>query len=318
MSQDGSMNSAVARSLLDSAKHQAARALDAFAADPRDARTAYLAAGLALEHLAKTVLATLNETLIADPRHFESQYLLAAKPDSFEAVAPRLRTISLTEALERASRLAPEVHPLLQPLGRPINQRNAVAHVGLAFGDHLVEDLGVLLRAMSAMLDHLDYPREMFFGEYLEAVERRMSESVDELEADVQDRLVRARREFQDRWGDAPAELDLGPGLHLADLRDLESATPLECPACGTEAVAFGAVDIDVEVDVDHREGVITGAYPVPFFEADEFICRACGLRLRSHEFQSAGLPSRWLLDDYEIDERAFWGHDDMYEDEYR
>lgn len=265
---------------------------------------------MALEHAAKAVLAQLNPLLIAHPHNFETSYLLATASERFVTVAPRLRTISLSDALKRAGRLVPNVSPLVEPLRGAVEQRNAVAHVGVASEDNLRQDFGLVLRAMSAMLEHLGVDRQLVWGEYGPTVARVLSEQVDERRARVQDRLDRARQEFLQRFGDAPAKLDLGMGLHLMDWDDRDTAAPVDCPACETEAVAFGEVDVEVEVDFD-RDGNPEGASLVPWFVAQGFQCRACGLRLEAEEFDVADLETRWILEDYEVDPREYWGIDD-------
>ena len=302
---------AVASALVDSATRHITWALEAYAGE-RDVAATYFQAGVALEHAAKAVLAELNPLLIAHPQDFETSYLLAVASDRFVAVAPRLRTINLSDALKRASRVVPDVSPLLEPLHRAVAQRNAVAHVGVASKDNLREDFGSVLRAVSAMLEHLGVDRARVWGEYSSTVARVLSEEVDERRARVQDRLDRARRAFVERFGDAPAKLDLGMGLHSMDWDDREAATPVACPACETQAVAFGELDVDVEVDFD-RYGNAEGGYLVPWFVAHEFRCRACGLQLRASEFDVADLATRWVLEGYEVDPREYWGMDDEY-----
>lgn len=302
-----------AKALVGSAQRQIALAMDGFAGEPQDAQLVYLSGGLSLEHLAKAVLAELNPVLLAHPQDFESQYLLASASDSFITVAPRLRTVGLQDALRRAARIVPELVALIDPLRGFVEQRNAAAHVGLTTKNNLDADVARLLQALSALLEHLGIAREQFFGDYAEVAARRVAQSIDERRARVQDRLDRARRLFWERWGDAPRDLDLGSGLHLPDWEDPETATLVECPACGTDAVAFGEIDVEVEVDYDHREGVPIGAALIPWFVAHEFRCRACGLQLGGDEMELAGLEERWVLDDYEVDPREYWGDYDDY-----
>lgn len=289
-------------------------ALDAFAAEPKDSETVYLCGALALEHLSKAVLVEVNPTLVAFPRHFESMYLLATSTDQFEVIAPRIRTISLTESISRAGRFVEDVEILEGELSRVVTQRNTVAHVGIVTSDEVMSDLITVLKALTVMIDHIGYSRKEFFGGYAQTVEGWISESVSELRADVEAKIDRARREFASRWGEEPTELDLGIALHGKDWDDPENAQVWECPACETEAVVYGEIDVEVEPDFD-RWGEIVGAGLVPWFVVRMFNCRACGLRLQGDEITESDVDRRFKVYSLDIDPHEYWADEyDRYE----
>lgn len=92
---------------------------------------------------------------------------------------------------------------------------------------------------------------------------------------------------------------------------------PRECPACGTEAVALGEVEVREEIDYD-REGPV-GVYLVPEFYVGEFLCRACGLLLAGPELTAASIETRWELELTADDERSLYQeYFEPDEDHYR
>lgn len=59
------------------------------------------------------------------------------------------------------------------------------------------------------------------------------------------------------------------------DMYELEL---LECPACGTMALASGTLKEEFDEDWDHHEGVLVNVHVLVLFTPNGLSCRACHL----------------------------------------
>ena len=89
-----------------------------------------------------------------------------------------------------------------------------------------------------------------------------------------------------------------------AEHKQSEEALLWECPACGTEAALLqGDNSLEVDVDVDHREGIIVAAGHYVEFQAGYLECLACGLELDGQEaLEAAGIETVIPNDSADID----------------
>ena len=126
--------------LVASAQAFCRSSLQALAAD--DGAVFLLHAGTALEHLSKSLLASLHGSLIARPDEFNS-LLHASGLGKYASTRPtQMRTITLTVSLQRAGQIVPELANLKEPLQPLVDGRNGVAHAALVDRD-VVEDVVV-------------------------------------------------------------------------------------------------------------------------------------------------------------------------------
>jgi hypothetical protein len=142
----------------------------------------------------------------------------------------------------------------------------------------------------------------------VELVDQALKEHIEQAHLRVRAALAVARNRFERRFA------EVGEDAKAAVLTAIvESYPPLQgyeeqlidCPACGTTALARGTLRGDYDEDWDHREGVLLGVHLLVEFVPDGLLCRACHLELRGRdEMNAAGLGEPWHLDD--IDERAF------------
>lgn len=91
-----------------------------------------------------------------------------------------------------------------------------------------------------------------------------------------------------------------------------EDEEPVECPACGSDAVGSGTITIDEEPEVDHDgpEWFVSGVSLIPFLEVSGFRCSVCGLELDgSEEVAAGGLPPR-VESRVEIDPSEYYGYE--------
>ena len=288
-------------------------ARSALQAQHDDHRVFLLHAATALEHLAKAVLAARHPSLIVATNDFES--LLHACGESAVARRPRskMRTINAADAIARAARFVPTVEALAPDLELLILVRNGVAHLGEASSGRrrrcacsVPEDFRGAPRAA------LKLDRAAYWGEFVDLVESALKENVEKVRLRVETALAIARQEFEKRFG------ELDEATRQAMLRVIEAGYApekydeqlLDCPACGTPALTFGSVKVEMDEDWDHHEGVLIGVQPYFTFIPNRLRCSACGLELDGRdELDAAGIAEPWQLED--VDERNFFGGDE-------
>jgi hypothetical protein len=265
-----------------------------------------LHAATALELLAKAYLASLSGSLIAAPKHLDS--LLHCSGLSGRARTPpwRVRTITMTEALDRVGYVEPTFdghRPALQLLA---DVRNGVAHAGLVEPGAEEAVLAPFLRACDFLIENVpNADRATFWGDFLGPVDARLSESAKETEVIVADAIAAARSSFERQYG------PMANSARVAALAAVENSYDVtkyeqsltDCPACGRQALTSGNYDVDWEADWDQEgsrgEPFIVGAYPVVSYFPGYLHCRVCDLELDGEEqLEAAGIERLWKIED--------------------
>ena len=276
-----------------------------------------LHAATALELLAKAYLASLSGSLIAAPKHLDS--LLHCSGLSSRARTPpsRVRTITMTEALERVGYVEPTFAAQRPELRLLADVRNGVAHAGLiepAAGEAV---LAPFLRACDFLIVKVpDADRATFWGDHLGPVDARLSESAEEIQVFIADAIAAARSSFERQYGpmvDAARVVALAAVENSYDVTKYEQSLT-DCPACGRQALTSGNYDVDWEAEWDQEgsrgEPFIVGAYPVVSYFPAYLHCRVCDLELDGEEqLDAAGIERSWKIEDADAA--------DFYEEEY-
>jgi hypothetical protein len=272
-----------------------------------------LHAATSLEHLAKAHLASVHPSLIA-ANDFNSLLQLCDHPAHSRTPRTLLRTIGAQDALTRVGQLVPPIENLKSSLQLLISVRNGVVHAGQRAPQ--VDVLIPFLRACDHLLAETSSARHEFWGESLEIVDARLSDSADAATVSAADAIASAKRRFADRY----SELD--SGLQTAMIATVEDTYAPEkyeqtlwtCPACEHRALVYGSFDVSWEPDWDYSDGEawVAGVYPVVRFAPGTLDCRVCGLELDGEaELRAAGVPAEWQLEDDEVNPS------DFYESEY-
>jgi hypothetical protein len=270
--------------------------------------TFLLHAATALEHLAKAVLAKRHPSLIAvaSKDNFDSLLRLIgevqhAKPGS------KLRTIGAREALDRASRFAPECVSLMPDLQLLIWVRDGVAHLADASDATVEEVLVPYLKASEELRGVLSIERTDYWGPFIDVVDSALREHVEQARLRVDAALAVARGEFARRFSevDEPTKRAMVNAIEASYSPDRYEQQLIRCPACETLALVSGTLDTEYDEDWDHRERVLISVHLVVLFIPDGLLCRACHLELDGRdEMNAAGVGEPWYLED--IDERDF------------
>lgn len=270
-----------------------------------------LHAATALEHLAKAVLAERHPSLIAVAAkdNFESLLFLVgeghlANPKS------RIRTVGAQEALDRATRFAPECASLRADLQLLIWVRDGIAHLADASAATVDEVLVPYLKASEELRGALGVDRSDYWGGFTDLVDSALKEHVEQARLRVDAALAVARAEFAKRFAevDEPTRRSMLDTIEASYSPDRYEQQLLRCPACGTLALVSGTSIPELDEDWDHHEGVLVGVHLASvLFVPDGLLCRACHLNLTGRdEMDAAGIAEPWHLDD--IDERDFFG----------
>lgn len=271
----------------------------------------FLHSAIALEHLSKAQLASISLSLISGA-DFNS--LLHACGHGKHAGSKRMKTIGLDAALERSGHFVSALgnDEKRKPLHVLREVRNGVAHLGQLESDDADEVLAPYLRAC----DHLfaEIPgaeRESFWGEYLEVVDTRLSESAKEAEGRVAAAIAAASLVFKQRYA---AIEEAGREAALASIEGTYDPERyyeqlVNCPACERLALVDGSIRVRWEADWDYSDGEswIAGVYPGVTFSPARLECRVCGLYLKGEEeLRAAGVPESWELDQEDVDSSDF------------
>ena len=286
----------------------------------------YLHLATALEHLAKSVLVSADPVLIADTRaDFETLLHLTgyghkAKTSDFGRV---VRTVGLTEALERAGSLI-ENYKKPQPGVRLlIDARNGYVHLGQ--GGKIAAEivLGDVADYFDQLLMERGIQSQDYWGEGSDLVADHREKRLDAIEASYRRRIQAAK----DRYVVKLAGMDdttrrlVITALTQVDVSEDFSEIPRDCPACeevGTLYVSLAEPDWEPDYDVADGQAYVAGLYvgSIRIF-GQEFNCRACGLVIEDRALELAGMDDFKLKEgefDVDMAQRAFEEqHDDDY-----
>lgn len=283
-----------------------------------DSAVFLLHAATALEQLAKAFLASIHGSLIA-ANDFDSLLHGCEQPRHARKPRSRMKTIAMREALDRAGQVIPAVENLRASLQLLADVRNGVVHAGQLEPEAEASVLIPFLRACDHLLAGMPQgDRASFWGDFLEIVDARLSESTEAAKVRVIDAIAVARMVFEERYS------SMDSAVREAVLSSIEEGydpTKYEeelvgCPACARRALVQGSYDVDWEADWDYADGeaYIAGAYPVVTFSPGRLECRACGLSIEGEEELSAAeVPPSWKLED--VDPEDFYELDYDWDD---
>jgi hypothetical protein len=296
--------------LYQSASMFAQRAVADLGDDHIDACLANL--GIALEHLMKAVLAAEHPLLLVGDKRGEIDVagMVWALGKAHVADAAPGFTISATEAARRCSAIVPGLGAVgLRPV---LDARNGVVHVGLARERDANRLVGVVAAAADLLLPRVEATTAQFWGNYCDAALGRLDENRTAAAHRAADKLAAARAS----WESTALRLGEAGVSYLKKLVDdhafADDEEPVECPVCGTQAVASGDISITEEPEYGHDgpDWYVEGVSLIPHLHVRSVHCSACGLNLDDDEVAGAGFDM--VMDsDAEVREREYWGSDD-------
>jgi hypothetical protein len=193
--------------------------------------------------------------------------------------------------------------------------RNGVVHAAQLDEDSVDAVLVPFLRGCDHLLSGMEKgSREELWGDFLEMVDARLSESLQQAEVTVAEALAAARLQFEGRYGGLDADVR---SAVLGGIEESYNPTKYEqalvdCPACTGRAITHGSYDVTWEPDWDYADGesYVAGMYPVVTYAPGYLRCNVCGLELDGEdELRAAAVPNAWQLED--VDPADFYDMDD-------
>lgn len=210
------------------------------------------------------------------------------------------------------------------PLDQLIDVRDGVVHAGFLSANESRESLTAYLRYCNALYEELGVATDKRWGDRADLVESLISQSLSEVEHEVQRKMAAAKGRYAALMAQIPKDEQgtvSAARQHMAPVyifSSEERAETVQCPACNDqEATCIGTTDIDFDVDAEPGDSPgesIFHAYAVRIFYGQRFVCGACELSLSNQdELKAAGIGSSWSLG--EVVDPSEYADDDHRDD---
>lgn len=298
-----------AQRLLASSRGFARRAIAAYAEESWD--EFHLDLAVAVEHLAKAALASQHPVLVMDGAHLDGVLHAIGLGAQSRVPAAKVKTISLTEALDRLPRVLGAEVRVAPSLARLVDARNALAHFG--HSTRLDEEalLADVARLTEVLLTRLGVTTTDFWQDGAELVGRHVQHRLAALEAAYLRRIDVAKRHFAEfvEVMDEPIRQVFLATKECREPSGDFSTFPAECPACDHLGALSGDPEPHWEPDYDYSDGEVSvsGVYVETIdLSGSSFRCGVCRLSLDSDELEFAGLADKTLTDeDFDVAEAS-------------
>jgi hypothetical protein len=254
-----------------------------------------LYAATSLEHLLKCYLARKHPALIVEAKNLDSLLHACGQDAVARTTRDKVKTISATESLERATRFLPQLASHGKDLEQLFGVRNGAVH--LADSSSVQPFVLPFLKASEQVREALELDRASFWGDYVTLADSTLREHVVAAELKAAASVAAAKAAFSDRFGrlDEPSRLAVIAALEPDKFHGYEEQ-PATCPACGQTALATGTVETQWRYEEDGYDGFLP-SLDATFF-ADMLKCPVCGLTLDDDdELRAAGLDLAWTID---------------------
>jgi hypothetical protein len=227
-----------------------------------------------------------------------------------KAKTPFPRTVGSREVFSRVQHILPGLDVPASPLYRLIDVRDGIIHLGFLSDANTRESLTAFLRYSNALYDELGIPSDGRWGEHAGLVESLISQSLTEIEHEVERKISAAKISNHELMIKIPTtrreivryERQRSSYYTIALLTGEERIETIACPACAhTVANCVGSTEIDFDADVETGEdgSEIIHPYARRLFRANRLVCGACELNLDNpDELKAAGLHTSWILNE--------------------
>lgn len=258
-------------------------------------------AGVAVEHMAKALLATLSPALIADRNADLDTMLHLTGFGQFAKCSPHeIKTIGAHEACLRCARIVPGFTYTHQADQALFIARNGGAHLAIATDDVARESARIMVRLLEPLIKRMDLDRAKFWGDRASVADTLLDEKASQISAALEMKLAAAKSRLEARLaglGESERELVLKAlSTHPYYTKDEE---PYECPACGQTGVVScelkdsGQPEFEYE-QVDDEDFIYHGGYIDQTAYGVTFNCDACGLDLDYDEMTAADMVTEY------------------------
>ena len=263
----------------------------------------YCERGIALELLAKSVLANINPILIADPRN-EQSLLLLAQGEPRGNTLPSLRTISADTAIDRLKRLGVSFDQFGDDLQALRIARNAIVHAGVFEQTDVDLAFDAWVRSMVELCRRADYKMSTIFGEGKSLVKVQLKQYATATDALWQQRRAAAKKRWQALRSElSSADIDRRSESFEAEMVSANAVDPsvqwVRCEVCDLPARLYGDLELEADFDVGDGQVYVSGVYFE--FVPKGLNCPTCQLNLDSRKLvERSGLLKDWELSDWD------------------
>lgn len=259
-------------------------------------------AGVAVEHMAKALLATLSPALLADRNaDLDTMLHLTGFGQLAKCNPHEIKTIGAHEACLRCARIVPEFTYTHQADQALFTARNGGAHLALTTDDVARESARIMVRLLEPLIKTLDLDRAVFWGDMESVADILLDEKASQISAALEMKIAAARSRLEARLAGLAAS---DRALVLKSLNSdwyspTKSEELYECPACGQTAIVscelhdLGQPEFDYE-QVDRHEFIYHGGHIDQMAYAVNFNCQTCGLDLDYDEMSAADMVTEY------------------------
>lgn len=281
--------------LCGSARRWAITALDAYMEEPPDHDFAVHHMAVAVEHLSKAYLCSINEVLLLGEKYATDDLLiLAGHQDRAKRQRSDVKTIGGEDLLTRVVAVLGREPAGSGDLHRLRAVRNGVTHLGL--GEAPAEVRARLVTGityLNDLLTKLPPSTAAFWGRHESLTRSLVEQTVTERQLRYESKLRVARGGFERRFSGVPEWQRVEAITTLSSIsRVWGLVAPATCPACGSPALVSGR-----EYSDGYADGLIC-----EWFAPRYFCCPVCDLILEGDELELAGITGHFLSDREEED----------------
>lgn len=258
-------------------------------------------AGMAVEHMAKALLATLSPALIADRNaDLDTMLHLTGFGQLAKCGPHEIKTVGAHEACLRCARLVPAFTYTHQADQALFTARNGGVHLALTTDEVARESARIMVRLLEPLIKAMDLNRADFWGGMESVADTLLDEKDSQINADLEMKLAAAKSRLEARLaGLCTSERELV--LRALSSRPCYSndEEPYECPACAQTGVAFcelhdvGDPEFEYE-QMSEDDFVYHGGNIDQVAYAVNFNCDTCGLELDFDEMSAADMETEY------------------------
>lgn len=269
-------------------------------------------AGVAVEHMAKAMLASLSPALLADRNaDLDTMLHLTGLGMLAKCNPHEVKTITAHEACVRCARLVPTFTYTQQADQALFVARNGGAHLALTTDDIARESVRIMVRLIEPVIKVLDLERSEFWGDMESVVDTLLDEKASQISASVDMKMAAAKSRLEARLA------GLGASERAIVLKALTSRAyyasdeePYECPACAQTGIVICELHDVGQPEFEPWQGDDRGFDDVGFIDqiayGVNFNCAACGLGLDYDEMVAVDMEPEFPREPRQCDVYEF------------
>jgi hypothetical protein len=260
------------------------------------------------ELLARAALAQVSSTLLADPKDWNNLYhALGYEPKASKFIP---RSIDIATVLSRLREILPSFTPELEGFGViHMSRRNDELHSGSSPFDSIATSawLPAFYEACEVLLVSMGSSLALFLGKQEAQLAGMMIAAARDETAKAVLKLVQAHKTV---WADKGKEEQKKLAAQASTWATRHDGHRVKCPACGSDALVFGAA-IAASLKTIKGDRITQTQQYLPA----KFECTACGLKIGGYSHLNAcGLGDTYTAT-FTYDAAEYYASSDQYPD---